>query len=614
MNDTINNMGNRHQDYDDESLLDVAKQDYHDKRLLDVAKQDYDDDSLVDVEKQDYDDKSLLDAEKQDDDDDSLVDVEKQEYDDESLVSIGNSLTSHKEPIAIDADNITINSSGNFSYNSQDTYKSNKKSISVDIDNTLNINNIFSDPSKLNVTSKNDSEVVPPEWDDKSLVSYPGDNSHNADTRKKNDSEVVPPEWDDKSLVYYPGNQSHNANTYVSTHNSSGIFRIISTIANNVTPEYSSSVPVAPSLAHSNKDYSKILPSLISEKPIAIDTDDISINSSGNFSCNSQETYKSNKKSIAINKNNITINSGDRSHNTNKYVSKHNSSSKNTNTRKKNEREVDPSECDDNSLVSYPDDRSHNANKYVSKHNSSSKNTNTRKKNEREEVPPPPHRNEDHSKILHNLISENPISPNEPYYNVDKKKVIIDVAVLCQEYTNVETICDDNIVNLDEISIKKKEFQSIFYPYSDNFGINKDYMNTNSDLISLISFLPEHRSLNTFKKRFYLLDELITNIERNLNVSRNCFTKESLVELTNEIIGIKSLLDINCCSVLASLSWKNVLEVIENYKLVHCENDTSLKEGDNVIIPICVVNIVFKTPTPDVKNTVIRFNYKIIDY
>lgn len=200
-----------------------------------------------------------------------------------------------------------------------------------------------------------------------------------------------------------------------------------------------------------------------------------------------------------------------------------------------------------------------------------------------------------------------------PSYAIEKKKVIIDVAVLCQEYTNVETICNDNIVNLDEIPITKEVFQAIFYPYKDNFGMNKDFMHNNPELIPLISFLPEHRHLNNNKK-FYLVEELIANIERNLNISRNCFTKESLVELTNEIIGIKSLLNINCCSVLASLSWQNVLEVIENYKLINCDHDKSLKEEDNVIIPICVVNIVFKTPTPDVKNTVIRFNYKIIDY
>jgi hypothetical protein len=218
--------------------------------------------------------------------------------------------------------------------------------------------------------------------------------------------------------------------------------------------------------------------------------------------------------------------------------------------------------------------------------------------------------NNEQSNVLKPIIFNHEVT--EPSYNADKtykinkKKVIIDVAVLCQEYTNVETICDDNIVNLDEICITKEMFQAIFYPYKDNFGINKDFMINHKELLSLVSFLPEHRSINNNKKKFYLLEELIANIERNLNISRNCFTKDSLVELTNEIIGIKTLLDINCCSVLSSLSWPNVLEVIENYKLVNHTNES--------IVPVCVVNIVFKTPTTDVKNTTIRFNYKITNY
>jgi hypothetical protein len=31
------------------------------------------------------------------------------------------------------------------------------------------------------------------------------------------------------------------------------------------------------------------------------------------------------------------------------------------------------------------------------------------------------------------------------------------------------------------------------------------------------------------------------------------------------------------------------------------------------VIPICVISVVFKTPTPGVKNTIVRFNYRITD-
>jgi hypothetical protein len=200
-------------------------------------------------------------------------------------------------------------------------------------------------------------------------------------------------------------------------------------------------------------------------------------------------------------------------------------------------------------------------------------------------------------------------------------KITIDVAVLCQEYTTIEKMCHDHIINLDEIEITKDLFQCIFYPYYENFGINKNTVCNNCSYSEYISFLPEYRRVNG--KRFYLLEEIISNIESDLNVSRNCFTVESLVELTNEIISINSFCDLNCCSVLSSLTWCNILEIIKNYNIVndHCGGDcgpnleSTSHPGVPVIpvIPICVISVIFKTPTPGVKNTIVRFNYRIVD-
>jgi hypothetical protein len=190
-------------------------------------------------------------------------------------------------------------------------------------------------------------------------------------------------------------------------------------------------------------------------------------------------------------------------------------------------------------------------------------------------------------------------------------KITIDVAVLCQEYTTIEKMCGDHIINLDEIEITRETFQNIFYPYCENFGINKNNVSNNSFYAEYISFLPEYRTVN--KKKFYLLEEIISNIESDLNISRNCFTVESLVELTNEIISVNSFCDVNCCSVLSSLTWSNILEIIQNYSIINenCSPDNPSQRGP--VIPICVISIVFKTPTPGVKNTIVRFNYKIID-
>jgi len=183
----------------------------------------------------------------------------------------------------------------------------------------------------------------------------------------------------------------------------------------------------------------------------------------------------------------------------------------------------------------------------------------------------------------------------------DKKicnKIHIDVAVVCEEYNNIEIMCEDHILNLDEIEVTMEIFQLMFYPYKENFGINKDFFINNTKFLPFISFFPEFRTIDG--KKFYLLESLISNIESDLCISRYCFTKDSLVELTNEIISLKTLLDIKCCSVLSSLTWSNILDIIKNYKLIHEE-----------VIPVLIVNIVFKTPTQGVKDTVVRFQYKI---
>jgi flagellar motor protein MotB len=190
--------------------------------------------------------------------------------------------------------------------------------------------------------------------------------------------------------------------------------------------------------------------------------------------------------------------------------------------------------------------------------------------------------------------------------NFIENKVNIDVAVLCQEYTTIEKMDNDHILNLDEIEITKEVFQTIFYPYCENFGLNITNINNNKLLIPYISFLPEHRTMDG--KKFFLLEKIISNLENDLNVSRNCFTMETLVELSNEITNLHSFCNLNFHSVLSSLTWKNILEIVKNYKMADTNNNII-----NPLIPICVISIIFKTPTVGVKNTIVRFNYRITD-
>jgi hypothetical protein len=179
--------------------------------------------------------------------------------------------------------------------------------------------------------------------------------------------------------------------------------------------------------------------------------------------------------------------------------------------------------------------------------------------------------------------------------------LMIDIAVLCQELTSVDVICNDaNITEFDEIAISKEIFKKIFYPHGEIFGVDKSVAN-GKQYYEYITFLSPFRTVNN--KLFILLEQIIKNIETDLNISRSCFTTTSTVELTNEILNIKTLCDLNCCSILNSLSWTNIEDIIENYKMLHKNNS-----HQNLLL---VISVVFRTPTEGVKNTIIKFKYRI---
>lgn len=177
--------------------------------------------------------------------------------------------------------------------------------------------------------------------------------------------------------------------------------------------------------------------------------------------------------------------------------------------------------------------------------------------------------------------------------------VIFDIAVLLQDCkSEIMQETTTHIVNLDTIKITRELFKHIFYPYGEQFGIDKSAICNNRQILPYISFTD--RTVNG--RKFYLLESLLCHMEYDLNVSRNCFTTESKVELTNEIMRIGGLCDINCCSVLSTITWANILALIANYK-----NNCNMED----IVPILAVSIIFKTPTVGVENTIIKFNYEI---
>lgn len=183
--------------------------------------------------------------------------------------------------------------------------------------------------------------------------------------------------------------------------------------------------------------------------------------------------------------------------------------------------------------------------------------------------------------------------------------IVIDVALMSQEHSSVEMISNANhIVHLDEIQITQSQFKQIFYPFGENFGLDTK-KSSSKDIFPFVTFVSPYRSVS--ENAFSLLDQIISNLEDDLNVSRNCFTTYSLMELTNEITSIKTLYDVPVTSVLSSLSWSNILSVLNDFTVTKDMNDSVLK-------PLFVVNVVFKTPNSNVKPTMIKFNYRITSF
>ena len=181
--------------------------------------------------------------------------------------------------------------------------------------------------------------------------------------------------------------------------------------------------------------------------------------------------------------------------------------------------------------------------------------------------------------------------------------ITLDIAVLCQDYSPVEVASNNNhIIELDEICIDEQLFKNIFYPYGENFGLEKKN-GSHPTVFPYITFLPTHRTIH-HGQPFSLLEQIILNIENDLNVTRNCFTTSTLLELSKELSSIKSLCDIECCSLLSSLPWSNVLSIIKN-NYISRNTSTPIKQT------ILIISVIFKTPNSAILPTIIKFKYKM---
>lgn len=185
--------------------------------------------------------------------------------------------------------------------------------------------------------------------------------------------------------------------------------------------------------------------------------------------------------------------------------------------------------------------------------------------------------------------------------NQIKNIVTIDIAALCMEYTKIEKMCDHQIIDLDDIYISKIRFKKLYYPQGETFGLDKKIA-SQDEMTPFISFHHEHRTVKGSK--FNLLESIIRSLENTMNVSRHCFTSDTMIELTNELGTLKTLCDIPCCSVLASLPWSILDDSMNTHKGLNTDKEEPIFN--------CRLSIYFKSPSVP-EPIVVRFNYIVID-
>jgi hypothetical protein len=210
--------------------------------------------------------------------------------------------------------------------------------------------------------------------------------------------------------------------------------------------------------------------------------------------------------------------------------------------------------------------------------------------------------------MLNNTNTSNNSTSNNTSNMCDTQKndlcdsILLDIAVLCQDYSPiVVTPTNYHIIELDEIPIEECIFKQIFYPYGENFGLDKKNC-SNPQLLKYISFEYPYRTVHN-NQPFSLLETIILNIEDDLNVTRNCFTTCTLIELSKELSSIRTLCDINCCSLLCCLSWSNIINILRT-GYVNVENHPF----KNVLL---VINVIFKSVDPKLLPTIVKFRYKV---
>ena len=162
------------------------------------------------------------------------------------------------------------------------------------------------------------------------------------------------------------------------------------------------------------------------------------------------------------------------------------------------------------------------------------------------------------------------------------------IAYLTTECTPIQLEHTQHVIQLDSIQITYQVFKQLFYS-TDAFNISN-----NPQYLSFISF--KQQTVN--QTPFSLHETILANASDDLHLPQACFTVDSVVELTQELVALKSLGEMNT-KITSSLSWQILQDIIN-------------QQGSGDIL--VTIGVVFKTPTKDVKPTLVNFNYIITDY
>ena len=183
----------------------------------------------------------------------------------------------------------------------------------------------------------------------------------------------------------------------------------------------------------------------------------------------------------------------------------------------------------------------------------------------------------------------------------EKENNPINIAVICQKYSNFELVERNAPIQLREIDITLNIFKYIFYE-TDSFNINPSACINFNKYISLLpasSSNPDGR----YKENgipFSLLAEIYVQITQCLKIPIEAIDTTSRITLNKEISSIKSLCNLNCQSLVNSLRWSDIQNIVLADPLYKYDKPLRL-----------AITLVFASSTECVDDLVVIVNYNI---